>query len=301
MDEMLTELQAWMWDTVAEPVLAELGFTSTPTGAPDGWPRLWWCPTGPLTMLPLHSAGYHKDPDEHGMFRRTVLDRVVSSYTPTLRALVEARAAGTDAQRRDGAAEDERLLLVTVEDVPGQMPLNSGVEREALIGVLPQDRLTQLEGAMATREAVQRHLPDHKWVHFSCHGDQDLLEPSRGGLLLHDAMLTIADIMSGSFHGDLVGLSACKTALGGVELLDEVITLAAALHYVGYLHVLAAVWSVPDDSAAQLFADVYRRITVEGRVRPEFSAAALHTAVRRLRARPGSWPHVWTPFIHIGP
>jgi hypothetical protein len=35
-------------------------------------------------------------------------------------------------------------------------------------------------------------------------------------------------------------LSACKTAVGGVDLLDEAITLAAALHYTGYRNVVAA-------------------------------------------------------------
>ena len=55
------------------------------------WPRLWWCPTGPLTLLPLHTAGHHVEAAAGASPPRTVLDRVVSSYTPTLRALLEAR------------------------------------------------------------------------------------------------------------------------------------------------------------------------------------------------------------------
>ncbi len=37
-------------------------------------------------MLPVHAAGYHRT--HHGA---TVLDRVVSSYSPTVRALSYAR------------------------------------------------------------------------------------------------------------------------------------------------------------------------------------------------------------------
>ena len=48
----------WLWDVIAEPVLTALGHTSAPeTGSP--WPRVWWCPTGPLTVLPIHAAGHH--------------------------------------------------------------------------------------------------------------------------------------------------------------------------------------------------------------------------------------------------
>ena len=64
--------------------------------------------------------------------------------------------------------------------------------------------------------------------------------------------MTIADITEGRFHGDFAGLSACKTAVGGVDLLDEAITLAAALHYTGYRHVVAALWSV-DNRTSEIF------------------------------------------------
>jgi CHAT domain-containing protein len=46
------------------------------------WPRLWWVPTGPLAFLPLHAAG-----DQAG---RAVVDRVISSYLPTVRSLPAA-------------------------------------------------------------------------------------------------------------------------------------------------------------------------------------------------------------------
>ena len=47
-------------------------------------------PAALLGLLPLHAAGYHTDPPG-SQGRRTVMDRVVSSYTPTIRALRYAR------------------------------------------------------------------------------------------------------------------------------------------------------------------------------------------------------------------
>ena len=106
-------------------------------------------------------------------------------------------------------------------------------------------------------------------MHFSCHGDQDLNDPSRGGLLLRDGMLTVADISTGRFRGDFACLSACKTAVGGVELLDETITLAAALHFTGYRHVIAALWSVDNRASAEVFSSLYRAIAGDGRLDPD--------------------------------
>lgn len=68
----ITATLEWLWDHIANPVLTVLGHTHTPTGV---WPRLWWCPTGALTVLPVHAAGYHHT-------RNTVLDRVVSLLHP---------------------------------------------------------------------------------------------------------------------------------------------------------------------------------------------------------------------------
>lgn len=295
-DAMLRETQEWMWDTITSPVLDELALhDSPPPGAP--WPRMWWCPTGPLTLLPLHTAGHHAVTDDGPP--RTVIDRVVSSYTPTIRALLAARTSrppDTDGVDRD------RLLLVTAKDVPGQPVLDAvDRERDVLQTLLDPARCTLLQGADATRDAVDGQLPDHRWVHFSCHGDQNLAEPSQGGLMLHEGMLTIADITAREFHGDFAGLSACKTAVGGIDLLDEAITLAAALHYTGYRHVVASLWSVDSATSADVFSALYCDLVEDGRLHPDGAALALHHAVRAIRSTSPDRPRLWTPFTHTGP
>ena len=62
----------WLWDDIAEPVLHALGHVSTPgTGVP--WPRVWWCPTGVLSLLPVHAAGHH--PRHRTSYRRRLRAR----------------------------------------------------------------------------------------------------------------------------------------------------------------------------------------------------------------------------------
>lgn len=316
-DDMLRSLQARLWDTIAAPVLGELGLDRVPPGD-GGWTRIWWCPTGPLTLLPLHTAGYHVV--GAGEARETVMDRVVSSYTPTLRALLEARGEDRNEGRAGAAAGIHRttgaaaaghgatepmgdgMLVVAVEEAAGLPWLHSAAqERTAISELLPAARRTLLLDSQATREAVRTQLERHRWAHFSCHGDQNLADPSRGGLLLYDGMLTIADISARRFRGDFAGLSACKTAVGGTGLLDEVVTLAAALHHTGFRHVVAALWSVDDATAAQVFSALYGRIVTDGTLRPEEAAHALHHVVRAVRDAAPDEPRLWTPFTHTGP
>ncbi|MFI6372012.1 CHAT domain-containing protein [Streptomyces sp. NPDC050546] len=296
-EQVMIDTQEWVWHTIADPVLDALGFTGPPDeGRP--WPRLWWCPSGPLTSLPLHSAGYHEDA---GRSRpSTVIDRVVSSYTPTLKALSEARRPRPSGHERP---VEDKLLLVTVANAPGQPPLPAVAREQALLQELFTGRHTLLADETATVEAVRAGMATHRWTHFSCHGTQDLETPSNGGVFLADGKLTISEISRGRHHGDFAFLSACKTATGSVTLPDEVITLAAALHYTGFRNVVATTWSVTDAVAADLAEAVYRRMVREGRFFPDEAASALHEAVRELRDRGENrhHPSVWSRFTHTGP
>ncbi|BCJ76947.1 hypothetical protein CS0771_64910 [Catellatospora sp. IY07-71] len=277
----------WMWDAFAAKVLAHLGYTGTPSGA---WPRIWWCPTGPLALLPIHAAGDHSTAGE------AVLDRVVSSYTPTLRALVQARG---DAGEPHG--DSERMLFVGMPQTPNQADLPKVRSEEQFITQLFAGRCTSLVGSQATRDTVMSGLREHGWVHFACHGEQNLADPSQGGLLVQDGTLTVTDLSSQQYRGDFAYLSGCKTAVGGANLPDEAITLAAALHYTGYRHVIATLWSIWDDEAAQIAKEVYEAVAHGGVLRADLAAEALHHAVRRLRDRHRDRPSVWTPFAHTGP
>lgn len=301
-ETVLASVLEWLWDRIAEPVLTDLGFVNRPEG--DDWPRLWWCPTGALTFLPLHAAGHHTDPhDDPGDGpddgpRRTVVDRVVSSYTPTLRALLEARRRAPEASDR---AADGRMLLVAMSQTSGREPLQAvRQDIDVLTSALP-DRLTLLENADATWDAVKSGLLEHCWTQFSCHGDQNILDPLAGGLTLFDKTLTVGDLSALSHRGEFIFLSACKSAVGSPRMPDEALTMAAVLHYTGYRHVIAALWSIADDTAADVARLVYRELVSEGVLHPEKAAHALHTALLRLREDRGLPASSWLPFTHTGP
>ncbi|MGH3898687.1 MAG: CHAT domain-containing protein [Pseudonocardiaceae bacterium] len=291
MEETLDTTLEWLWNVIAEPVLRHLGLTAAPADG-EPWPRIWWCPTGPLALLPLHAAGRHRTQPAH-----SVIERVVSSYTPTVRAFQAARTAGSSPQ-----PNDLRMLVVALPATEGQQPLPNALrERDLLLGFFPGRLHTLLEGNAATRAAVLRELPRHTWIHLSCHGDQDLRNPSNGGLLLADGILSIVDINRQSQRAELAFLSACKTATTGVELTDEMMTLATAMHYGGSRHVIATLWSVYDPIAADIAEHLYRDLIRDGQPAAEGAANALHHATRWLRREHPDNPSTWIPFVHIGP
>lgn len=293
MEHTLCEIMAWLWETIAEPVLTALGIGGPP--APNRpWPRVWWCPTGALRLLPLHVAAH---PDADGRRNhRAVLDRTISSYTPTLRALIQARQHLADV----GAAD--RILVAALPETPGLPHLpNVNREKELLAALFPGHRHTLLESEQATRSKVSQALPDHRWAHLSCHGDQNLSQPLQGGLLLYDGMLTFNDVIGQRHYGEFAFLSACKTATDGINFADEIVTVAGALHYTGYRHVIACSWSILGSKAADLAEAVYADLSSDGTFSPGRAAEALHNGIRMLRDRYPSHPSVWMPFTHTGP
>jgi hypothetical protein len=276
----VTSLLTWLWDAVAGPVLDALRLAA---GA-GPLPRLWWLPTGPLSLLPLHAAGHHKAGDG-----RTVFDRVVSSYTPTLHQLLRARSR---AARRPA----DRSLVVAVGDLPGlQLPAAAG--EAAVVGrYMPNARV--LLDTAANPDAVRRGLAGAAWVHIACHAATDVANPSASRLVLAGGDLTVPDI--GRLRipdAHLAYLSACGTARGGDTLSDEVIHISSAFQLAGYPHVIGTLWPIVDDVAARIAADVYAALPAS-----TDPARRLHASVRRVRDDyAGNSPLLWASHLHIGP
>jgi tetratricopeptide (TPR) repeat protein len=280
----------WLWDTTVEPVLHALGYRHRPL---EGTlPRLWWCPTGPLAVLPLHAAG---KPDGAG---QAAVDRVVSSYAVTLGGLVRARSV--PAVGGPAVGGPPRLLAVAVPHAPGLTPLPAAATEIQMVARSFPDP-TILTGPDARRHNVLEEMDNHDWVHFACHGSQDLNAPTRGAIHLYDGPLTVLQVAGRRpSHPELAFLSACQTATTGVRLPDEAIHLAAALHFVGYRHVIATLWSVGDRHALEVAGVVYRLLSAAGGRTASGAAEALHHAVVKLRRRYPTDPSTWTPYIHLG-
>ncbi|MFJ5034371.1 CHAT domain-containing protein [Streptomyces sp. NPDC088560] len=302
--DALHDVLEWLWEAAAEPVLERLEIRgSSSEGA--ALPRIWWVLAGPLGLLPIHAAGRHRQRTGH-----TVMDRVISSYTPTIRALSHARR-GTPPTAPPGKA-----LIVAMPSTPGAQPLPYvRGEVENLKRRLPQHVVLTDDpgtGAEQTHEAataanVFSHLADCSIAHFACHAVSDAADPSRSGLLLHSHRTTpmsVADLASASLdHARLAYLSACRTALtADLHLVDEAIHLTSAFQLAGFRHVIGTLWEVNDRLAARVSDRFYAGLfDLTDRIEDDKVAVALHHTMRAQRDRYVETPSLWAAHVHVGP
>jgi tetratricopeptide (TPR) repeat protein len=306
----------WLWDVIAEPVLSELGFRQPPERS--DWPRLWWVPCGRLSQLPIHAAGYHFDGS-----RRTVLDRVVSSYSSSIKTIIY----GYRSRHFNEPVSQNVLVVVGMETTPS-LPLSPllFVKNEvALLDQCFQRRGIEIVKPPRQRKDVLASLKSCTTFHFAGHGRSDVTDPSRSALILEDGPLTVEDLRNNRSRGDrpfLAYLSACSTSSNkNDKLADEAIHLVSACQMVGFRHVIGTLWEVADDCCADVAGTVYETIFSGKTITDSKVSLGLHKAVRDLRdkkignterrrntkgelivdsAMNETGRFLWVPYVHFG-
>jgi len=289
LQDTLSRVLDWLWRAVAEPVLTTLDLAQVLDG--EQWPSVWWCPVGPLALLPLHAAASY---DPRRPAGAAVLDRVVSSYTPTLTGLLRAR--------EQLAPDNGRLLAVAVPEAPGLKALPRSEEGARRLAARFPGAVRVLAGDDATVEAVCSQLPGYSWTHWACHGRQDMTEPDRAALHLHDGLLTVGQVAELPLASPtLAFLCACHTASADTRLPDEGNHLVAACQVAGYRHVIGTLWEVNDEIADQVTHQVYDILLAGQHPDASGAALALHRAQRALRHQYPDAPSIWAGYVHHGP
>ncbi|KDR77630.1 hypothetical protein GALMADRAFT_138707 [Galerina marginata CBS 339.88] len=281
-----------LWKCVAKPILEALGIT-VPAESPRQSTRIWWCLTGPMAFLPIHAAGlYGKDSLQPGS---KLSDFVLSSYTPSFSALINSLKAREVPSRK--------VLTVALPD-EARLPASKH-EIEMIHKHNDQLSVSSLMDSQATLENVVLGMHECGWVHFACHGIQDISNSINSALILTEgSRLTLSQISRLQLaHAELAFLSACQTATGDELLPEEAVHLAAGMLSAGYRGVIGTMWSIPDSVAPQIAEDVYSHL-FGGPAVPDAAGAAcaLHFAVKRLRENPVQKPSffAWVPFVHYG-
>ncbi|KAG8711885.1 hypothetical protein FRC09_020355 [Ceratobasidium sp. 395] len=285
-DDIFRKILAMLWTDLVEPIVKFLGYEENlPV---EELPRITWCTTGPLSFLPIHAAGIYEDPF------KTLYKLVVSSYTPTLSALL---ASSPSPKPFLGIMTIGQASTPGHPDLPGTLDELMQIKKQ-----IGGHGLTQLDGGDATTSAVLKGMEEHSWVHFACHATQHPTEPERSSFHLHDGALDMRKIAQRPLkQADLAFLSACQTATGDQKLPDEAIHLASAMIMAGYSTVIATMWSIGDYDASFVAGRFYARLLATGAPNARGAARALHSAVDDLREEAGGENFArWVPYIHMG-
>jgi tetratricopeptide (TPR) repeat protein len=272
----------WMWDTICRPCLEELGYNRPVSD--KNWPRIWWIPTGLLSQLPIHAAGRHTPGSTE-----TVIDRVMSSYASSVKALVYGRRNPVHQPSGD---QSEDVVLIAMPETPGMLAngiLPFAADEVDMLNRLCSSLHLKPNRPRPRRDDVLKSLQTCKIFHFAGHGRSDPVEPSQSCLLLEDwetKPLTVADLRDYKLQGNLpfLGyLSACSTGANLVhKLADEGIHLISALQLAGFRHAVGALWEVSDKYCVDVARVIYETIRDEG-MTDIAVCRGLHNAVRSLR------------------
>jgi CHAT domain-containing protein len=289
-DTQVASILRRLWDMVVSPVVDEL-LKFLPRGS-----RIWWCPTSKLTSLPLHGAGPYRRGSNN------LANIFISSYTPTLSALIRSRSHKTSAhpgtplpfiaigQSKPATSTGERELEAV------------GAELDLVQSLVPTsmtfDRISDDD---ATADGATEALRTHAWAHLACHGRQDPSQPFDSAFAMRDRPLTLVDIVRADLsQPDFAFLSACHTAVGDKNTPDEVIHLAAGMQFAGFRSVIGTMWPV-DDTMAHAMVGAFYQNMFKGDDVPDCTnaAKALHVAAKTVDKGVVSMEQRIV-FIHIG-
>ncbi|KAG8795072.1 hypothetical protein FRC12_018368 [Ceratobasidium sp. 428] len=285
-EDMFGGVLATLWIGVVRPILSALGFLERP--ATEKLPRVAWCSTGPLAFLPLHAAGCFSEPCER------TFDYAISSYTPTLHALLNESPAPT---KFTGILTVGQASQSSYAPLPGTV-----IELDAIQEQATNVKLTRIVEEDATPEAVLAAMQQHSWVHLACHASQDISDPTASAFQLRRGNLDLPTITRKPLsNAELAFLSACETATGDEKTPDEAVHLAAGMLMSGYRTVIATMWSIRDEDAPVVATHFYSQLFEGGTPDREKAARALHDAVGLLRTKIGEREFSrWVPYIHMG-
>ncbi|KAH6873883.1 CHAT domain-containing protein [Thelonectria olida] len=276
------DILEWLWDVVSQPVLHALGFTETPSGV--DWPRIWWIPTGPLCKFPLHAAGYHRKGSDE-----TVLDRVMSSYSSSIMAIIRGRRRNPPGNGSPGSSS---ALLVAMQETPGTClsTLPFAQKEITMLHTLLKSMTFSLVEPGQRKDDIVPYLPSCQIFHFASHGyTHD--DPLMSYLLLGDKTrepLTVNDLLEMNISENspfLAYLSACGTCqVTSEKFLDESIHLVSACQLAGFRHVVGTLWEVNDELCVDAARLTYTGMRGGG-MTDESVCRGLHNALRELRNR----------------
>jgi CHAT domain-containing protein len=278
--------------------------------------RLVLVPDGALWLLPF--AALPMPGGEHLVAESTPVSLVASA---TILKQLRRDLWQTDGQRleafgdpvypKDASQGFTRGLQLT--------PLPATRSEVTGLGHLYRDSARLHLGLEATEEAVLALGPRSTVVHIAAHGIVDERFPLESAVALsipgqategrEDGLLRAWEVFEHlRIDADLVTLSACETALGREVGGEGIVGLTRAFQYAGARTVLASLWSVADESTAELMKRFYTHLKagMTKDVALQKAQAAFITGPieiktgREIESRDFSHPFYWAAFQLIG-
>jgi CHAT domain-containing protein/tetratricopeptide (TPR) repeat protein len=284
--------------------------------------RLVIVPDGPLHTLPFSALRVPADgrsPSRylveakpiHSVISATVYQELRAKRRPAGASRMNARlAAFGDPVYPQAAAQLSDVASTSLRAVFNRgfvlSPLPATRKEVEGIGRLFPGAADVYVGADATEERAKLLDRNVSFVHFASHAVLDRDLPLNSALVLSipgeagraNGLLQVWEVFEHlRLDADLVTLSACETGLGKEFNGEGLVGLTRAFQFAGARSVVASLWSVADDSTAQLMLRFYGHLR-GGKSKDEALRLAQLEAIRAKS--PWSHPFHWAAFQLFG-
>ena len=303
-DGALENLLSDLWDLVVSPVVQHL-LPHTPKGS-----RLWWCPAGVFASIPLHAVR----PYTNRQGKASLSQLYVSSYTPTLQALIRARARTAHEAPRSRRtsmvpgflkSKKSRQSLVS-QTIPTIVAIGHTASDETCYEldllrnrIPPSAPFRRMEGEEVTSEALLAAFREPVWLHLACPASLDSVMPCNSGFATRDGMLSLYDISKARPQAEFAFLSR-QSNRGDETGVEEIMHLAASLQYSGVRSVIGTLWPVDDEVMRRVAAAFYGEIILKagGSMQYTNTARSLNEALKVVGKGLSLAQKI--AFVHIG-
>jgi tetratricopeptide (TPR) repeat protein len=302
-----TKFLSWLWKGCVKKVLDQLGYRVQ--HAAEDLPRIWWIGTGLASSFPFHAAGMESLGRNESAYYR-----VISSYSPSIRALAYARER--DLVTHELQDHPLKAVIVSMLKTPGNTTLPGAKREQAAVmaSIGTSASIQTLDHPDVA--SVVRELEHCNVAHFACHGASNPFIPSQSGLLLLKPgsvttepevdVLSVHRVSQARLaHAEIAYLSACSTAENAaVELVDEVLHIVSGFQVAGFRHVVGCMWPSNDSICVQVASSFYSKLSRRQTLSYDDRAVALalHKSVLEVKESQEycKRPLYWVQYVHFG-
>lgn len=162
-----------------------------------------------------------------------------------------------------------------------------------------------IKGQMASESMFKTEAPNYNILHLSAHTIIDNENPMYSKLVFtpgsdkkEDGLLNTYELFNMNLNAELAILSACNTGYGKLQLGEGIISIARGFFYAGVPSVVMTLWSVEDNSSAQLMELFYKHLA-DGLAKDEALRQAKLDYLNQSDQL-SAYPYYWAGYVNIG-
>ena len=238
---------------------------------PDG--SLWYLP---FDFLPYPEDGLGTDPSGH------IFNKAPTVHIPSAKLLDQYRSTDLTGL----VNKPPHLLLICKSNFSSGLPPLGSVdsEIEKIKNITANCSLNIIKESDATKENIIPQLEKANVIHIATHALANSQEELSAIILSdgmgHDVQLLASEIAELKMQAQVVFLSACSSAIGGISLGEGLTSIGRAFLMGGCKSVIASLWAVVDKEAP-IFVELFYHELLGGKSPSESLRLAKQKAMER--------------------